>query len=96
MQISSGISEINFFNTNKVSTEKIYSWPLYNSGKVDKIHSITRRTETNNTYTKPSFEDKEKLIGISLQQTHSEYNSKGLKIKNLSAIPPGSLFNAIV
>ena len=96
MRISSGISEINFFNKNNIKTQKTYLWPLYNGGQVNKIRSITRRTETNLSYTKPSFEDKEKLIDISLRQDQSEYNSKGLKLNNLTLIPPGSLFDAIV
>lgn len=96
MRISSGLSEINFFNKNNITTQKSYLWPLYNNGQVDKIRSISRRTDTNLFYTKPSFEDKEKLIDISIRQNQSEYNSRGLKTKNLNLIPPGSLFDALV
>jgi hypothetical protein len=98
MRISSGIAEIGLsrLTDNRIASEKFYLWPLYNAGKVQEIHGVTRWTDSNAVYTKPSSEDREKILALSRDNTNLEYSSYGNISKAASGIRPGSLFDAIV
>ena len=97
MKISTGISAItlNNFQENKIQSEKLYVWPSYNQGKVEKIQGITKKTDSNVVYSKPFPEDKLKIFEMSSQQKEGMYTQSGTsKVQN--NILPGSLFDAIV
>lgn len=98
MKISSGFSEINIntLQSNKIRSEKLYVWPVYDQGKVEQIHAVTRRTESNIAYSKPVESDHMKLMGISRNTFESEYNSSGkVTQRSVLAAQPGTFFDAI-
>jgi hypothetical protein len=97
MRISSGLAEINYNSpqTNRIVSEKIFTWPVYNAGKIEKIHGVTRHTESNITYSKPSVEDRIKLLSMSDSNAEMTYTQAG-EHRSSRAVAPGSLFDAIV
>ncbi len=98
MRISSGLAEIGFgiHQGGRIASEKFYVWPLYNAGRVETIHGVTRRTESNGIYTKPSPEDRDRIMNLAKEQTENEYSPSGRISKTPPGIRPGSLFEAIV
>lgn len=96
MRISAGMAEIGFVNQNaKIASEKFFVWPLYNAGRVENIHGVTRRTESNITYAKPSPEDRDKMLALYKDNSMREYSSAGTFTQTARAIQPGSFFDAI-
>ena len=98
MRISTGIAEIGFTvpGSQRITSEQFYVWPLYNAGRVENIHGVTRRTDSNITYTKPSPEDRDRIMNLSRDRSLKEYSITG-KLRNpANGIQPGSLFEAIV
>ncbi len=98
MRISSGLSEIQFHAnpSGRIPGERIYLWPAYGEGKVDRIQGVTRRTEGNALYSKPLPEDREKLLGMIESSGSSSYDSGGRVRNSLSGLRPGSFFDAVV
>lgn len=98
MRISSGFAEIGFNMTGsqRIASEQFYVWPLYNAGKVENIHSVTRRTESNVTYMKPSPQDRVRIMDLSKDSSMKEYSASGKLQSPVHGIQPGSLFDAIV
>ena len=97
MRISTGMAEISFQNIpgSRIASEQFYVWPLYNAGRVESIHGVTRRTDSNITYTKPSQEDREKIMGLANERSFNEYSSAGRIGRAHGGLQPGSLFDAI-
>jgi hypothetical protein len=100
MRISSGMAEIGFnpASGSRIASEQFYVWPLYNAGKVENIRGVTRRTESNAIYTKPSQQDREKILDLAKNTGHSfnEYSPSGRADRPHAGLLPGSLFDAIV
>lgn len=99
MKISAGLAEINAIQTSgKIGkTEKAFVWPVYNAGKVERIHSFARRTESNAYYSKPSNEDHLKLLDIYMQSEETEYTKSGITSKKTAiSQPSGNFFDAVV
>ena len=98
MRISSGMAEIGFnaLHGSRIASEQFYVWPLYNAGKVESIHSVTRRTESNVTYSKPSQEDRERIMDLARDRSFNEYSPSGKIGRPAAGFQPGSLFDAIV
>ncbi len=97
MRISAGIAEISFTNLQgtRPASDKFFVWPLYNAGRIDSIHGVSRRTESNALYLKPSPEDRERILNIAKNHSENEYSSSG-KIGNTPTwVRPGSLFEAL-
>ena len=96
MRISSGMAEINFGNPpNRIASEKFYVWPLYNAGRVETIHGVMRRTESNVTYSKPTTEDRDRLLAMMNDNPQKEYSPAGTLRAKTYGIQPGSFFDAI-
>jgi hypothetical protein len=97
MNISSGIAEISFprvGNYNK--TEKTTLWPVYDAGKVDPIFRVTRELDGQIFYTKPTNEERDRLLQTADKTPRdSGYNELGGK-KRASAFLPGTFFDAYV
>ncbi len=96
MRISSGIAEISqhSYRNNRVENSKMYVWPVYNAGRVEQIRGITRKTDSNVVYSKPTVEDAEKIHKLVTENTMSEYTASGSQDMKVS-IEPGTLFDAI-
>ena len=97
MRISSGIAEIMNLSTSAgLKLEKTFTWPVYNNGTVNKIHGVTRRTDSSAVYTKPLNDDHNKLLRLSMTAAESEYTAKGdVVTRNALTATPGSFFNAL-
>lgn len=98
MKISDGLSVINFnsYQSGRVNSERFYVWPVYGEGKVEKIHGVTRRTDSNAVYSKPLPEEHNRLIGLAKNTIEPEYMRNG-RIQSRSPIPEhGTFFDAIV
>lgn len=96
MRISTGISEISFINRSDAASraEKVYIWPVYGEGRVEKIQAVARRTEGNAIYSKPLPQEREKLLDI-MHASSYRYTENGQKSQT-PALPPGTFFDAIV
>ncbi|HOT46331.1 MAG TPA: hypothetical protein PLM53_10655 [Spirochaetota bacterium] len=97
MRISAGLAEIGFANplNNRIASEKFFVWPLYNAGKVEDIHGVTRRTESNIAYSKPTPEDHDRLLAMMKDNPQKEYSPAGTLRAAACGIQPGSFFDAI-
>ncbi len=97
MRISTGISEISFINRFDAAAraEKVYLWPVYGEGRVERIQGVTRRTEGNAIYSKPLPEEREKLLEIMNSAPSFRYAENGFKSAT-SPLPPGTFFDALV
>ncbi len=97
MRISTGIAELSFQNLQgtRPAADKFFVWPLYNAGRIDSIHGVSRRTESNALYLKPTPEDRDHILSIAKNHSEKEYYSSG-RIGNTPAwVRPGSLFEAL-
>jgi hypothetical protein len=97
MKISAGISEISLprVQNNRIQSDKIYIWPQYGEGQVQKIRGVIRRTDSNAVYSKPVNEDRDKVLR-QYNSFHREYNSSGTILKKHVNSEPGMLFDALV
>ncbi len=97
MRISSGMAEIGFAaqGGQRIASERLYVWPLYNAGQVENIHGVARRTESNILYAKPSPEDRNRIMDLAKDRSFSEYSSSGRIGRNGAGLQPGALFDAI-
>ncbi len=98
MRISAGISEISFGPQAGAPGrgEKIYLWPVYGEGRVERIQGVTRRTEGNAVYSKPLPEEREKLFDLAEKSRMVMYTPDGRADRKTSVLRPGSFFEAIV
>lgn len=97
MRISTGIAEISYASgfAKTSRAEKVYIWPVYGEGRIERIQKVARRTEGNAIYSKPLPEEREKLIEIMNSASSYRYAENGYK----SATPlltPGTFFDALV
>ena len=94
MNISTGISEINF-STGASAVQKAgkaYLWPVYNAGAVTRIQRIDRDTASDIGYIKPySAEQNDKLSNI----RHEEYSPNGKIYTRSSSYYPGLFLNLL-
>ncbi len=98
MRISAGLAEINLSLTsaNRIAPEKTYIWPVYDNGKVNSIHGVTRRTESNGVYAKPLPEEHIRLLEELLSAPAAEYTSRGSAgDKRAVVYQPGTFFDAL-
>lgn len=97
MRISSGISEIYFHAPmdRTRESEQVFIWPLYNAGRVERIHGITRQMESNAIYAKPSKDDREKIMTMASERSEITYTARGGH-RSHQLFGPGSLFDAVV
>ncbi len=95
MKISSGLSEFTIPSHLKArQAEKVYVWPVYGEGKINKIHGVTRRMSNDITYAKPTPEDHVKLLGLK-ESREALYSSSGsFNSKHTTHVKPGSFFDA--
>jgi hypothetical protein len=98
MMISSGISEISFGagHTGRVQGEKVYLWPVYGEGRVERVQGVTRRTEGNAIYSKPLPQEREKLLDLLESSRSTGYTPEGRLQGRGGGLQPGSFFDAIV
>lgn len=80
----------------RIASEKFYIWPLYNAGRVESIQGVTRRTESNVIYSKPSQEDRERIMDLAKDRSFNEYSPAGTFSRSHAGLQPGCLFDAIV
>lgn len=96
MMISSGMAEIQFNRTSSAEgPAKIYLWPNYNNGRVEKIDRLDRY-DRDIVYFKPNKEEKENLLNAFRQNREPLYTKSGMLGSNTNFLAPGSLFTAIV
>ncbi|MBP7583174.1 MAG: hypothetical protein KBA61_04010 [Spirochaetes bacterium] len=98
MNISSGISEIRFGAMSGIRPrdEKVYIWPVYGEGRVERVQGVTRRTEGNAIYSKPLPEERAKLLDLIETSSVTRYTQEGRLQGRISSLQPGSFFDAIV
>lgn len=94
MMVSGGISEINL-TSGTYGPQKVYLWPVYNAGKVDPIFRITRELDGKAHYSKPTPEEKERLLSDMKKKGFDTYSVGSNRVKN-SPYSPGTFFDACV
>ncbi|MBN1500450.1 MAG: hypothetical protein JW982_09850 [Spirochaetes bacterium] len=95
MNISSGLSEINFNSVNR--QEKIYVWPKYKEKPVEPIKRITGYTENNGFYSKPTDTQKELILKNLYSEKNAVYSAdRNLNFNTSGSIRPGTFFDALV
>ncbi|HEY1407009.1 MAG TPA: hypothetical protein VF857_10405 [Spirochaetota bacterium] len=76
--------------------EKVYLWPVYNAGKVDPVYRVTRELEGQVTYTKPTPEERDRLLSMNASTNPNEgYTASGVR-KKANPFTPGTFFDAYV
>jgi len=95
MVLSTGISEINYLSQNK-NLKKVYLWPKYNAGKINKINKITKRSDSNNLHINNPSTDLKKTAHLTNTPFETLYNIKGMSY-NTTTMPqkPGSFLDVI-
>lgn len=100
MRISSGLAEITMTPVGSTAgaykTEKVYLWPVYNAGKVDPVYRVTREIDGQITYTKPTPEERDRLLSMAdgFDPTQG-YTASGVR-KKANPFTPGTFFDAYV
>jgi hypothetical protein len=94
MNISNGISEINFPGA-AYGTQKVWLWPVYNAGKIDPVFRVSRETDGQKVNNNVPPHDRERVIDETQKRAGQIYSSQGSHIKSLCS-PSGSLFDAYV
>jgi predicted class III extradiol MEMO1 family dioxygenase len=95
MKISGGISEVSLNSIiGSSKPDKIYLWPNYDAGKVERVDKIVERPHADYYYSKPTEAEKYKLLDI-MNTNMKEYSSNG-SINKKVILPPGSFFEALV
>ena len=96
MNISGGIAEISFkgYTGNIPAPKKVYLWPNYDAGSVEKIRGVVKRTESNIIYSKPLDDDRDKVLKNNLESS-KQYTSTGNIQKGGLGTYPGMLFEVI-
>ena len=94
MNISTGISEINFLagSSSTQKAGKAYLWPVYNAGAVTQVQKISRETASDISYIKPFSGDPNDNTS---HVRYEEYSSKGKVNGRPSSYHPGYYFNAL-
>ncbi|MCP4137838.1 MAG: hypothetical protein GY754_43150 [bacterium] len=96
MKISSGVSEIALQSmTNATKTDKVYLWPKYTDGKVEKVREVRGRSEDGVFYTKPTEQERERLLSMTKEFSHDEYRGNGSLTQSKAVLKPGTFFNAL-
>ena len=98
MRISTGLAEIYTPRTDGIEpAQKTYLWPVYNQGKVDPVFRVTREIDGQGYYTKPSPEEKERLLQMmGTKKNVSSYNATGgIALSGDVMFKPGTFFDAM-
>ena len=95
MNISTGISEINFRRADSISSvyDTSYIWPKYHEGKIDRVSGINPQ-DREPIYHKPTLPEREKLLSL-MFNPEREYNSSGKAVSSNLSVKPGSFFEAL-
>jgi hypothetical protein len=95
MNISTGISEINFRRADAASPvyDTSYIWPKYHEGKIERVNNSISQ-DNGPVYYKPSLVEREKLLSLMFNR-EQEYSSTGKSISLNNQIQPGSFFEAL-
>ncbi len=97
MRISDGVSAIVFSPVPNAKSvyEKVYLWPVYNAGRINKVDTVHGRIRSGDRYSIP-FE-RNHLLNHSTQNTADrEYTSRGrVEIRSTSTSIRGHLFDAL-
>jgi len=98
MRISSGLSVIQSMKINRgnAGPSKIYTWPDYNTGRVEKAEGVSRHKGSGAIYYKPPPEEFESILARGSEQMHGEYTPGGSLRLTKAPVEPGSLFEALV
>jgi hypothetical protein len=93
MNISTGISEINFpaGSTASQKAGKAYIWPVYNSGAIAGIQKVDRETASDIGYIRPYSADLNDPSAL----RHGEYSSNGRAQSRPSSYYPGYFLNIL-
>ncbi len=93
MNISNGISEINFISqaNSAAKTQKAYLWPAYDNGIINKINRISDKITSNISYVNPSLNENNEKDTI----REYEYSSSGKIKTSPSAYYPGFYLNML-
>jgi len=97
MRISDGISAVVFSpvpNTKSVY-EKVYLWPVYNAGRINKVDNVHRRIGYGNRYSIPV--ERDHSFNHSIQNNpYREYTSEGtIDIRRTFTSPRGLFFDVL-
>ncbi|HOW83928.1 MAG TPA: hypothetical protein PK573_15310 [Spirochaetota bacterium] len=95
MNISSGLSVINMPQSSSISRgDRIYLWPSYAQGQVDKTPRITRDDTPQYIYKNTSREERENILAYARENRETQYTQKGYITSKNYLMQPGSLFDA--
>lgn len=94
MNISAGIAEISLQGTQ--GSSKLYTWPVYNAGKVMPVRPVQGKGEPAGYYRTVDPQTRDELISMRRNQSESTYSAKGTTGNDSLFLPPGSLFDALI
>ncbi len=95
MMISSGMAEI-YSPQSLQGAQKTWLWPVYDAGKVDPVFRVTREIDGKGFYTKPTPEEKERLLGLIADKHNQSYTATGGIVQSGDvSFRPGTFFDAM-
>ena len=95
MRISSGMAEISSPQAAQ-GARKTWLWPVYDAGKVDPVFRVTREIDGKGYYTKPTPEERERLLGMMAESRAQTYTPTGGIVQSGDVrFRPGTFFDAM-
>jgi hypothetical protein len=99
MKISTGMAEFGIRSAEaKRPAEggKVYLWPTYHEGRVDRVDKITREPSPITYFKKTTEEERRDIISDFQRNSHTDYYGGGIAGARSRAIQPGMLFDVLV
>lgn len=98
MNISNGVSEINFNHVNNQgNVKKAFIWPKYNQEKIEPVQNVKSKVNREQLhYSKPAKSEQSRIIKEAYSSKEFNYTASGkLSGQNNQNTKPGLLFTAL-
>lgn len=96
MRISDGLSIITLPQTLAKPARTLMMWPVYDDLSIMPVKGVARRLENNIQYIKPTPDEHARLLSQIKENPGPLYTNTAHIQKSISAVIPGTFFDAIV
>jgi len=96
MRISDGLSIITLPQTVAKPARTVMVWPVYDDNRITPVKGVARRLENNIQYIKPTPDEHARLLSQVQENPQPLYTNTAHIQKSISAVIPGTFFDAIV
>lgn len=96
MRISDGLSIITLPQMLAKPARTVIVWPVYDDSRITPVKGVARRLENNIQYIKPTPDEHARLLSHVKENPEPLYTNTAHIQKSISAVIPGTFFDAIV